>query len=219
MLLASNAALVIAVVVLIQMAGANHERVVVVTPTINSPYTIGWNTATPAYYKGMGYYFSGVIASINPRNVTYISNLIERFCAPDVADGIKNRLRAMSADYQFQQSTSNSWFVAEKALWEPRTGLTFVSGTLHATTSGGVASREVTYEYKILIREGQPVITHFDSYDGLTPHTLEYLSDPKLAEANAKRKQQDAARTQTDVNNLNAIKQNRYGARVVGGGQ
>lgn len=199
-LLVSNVVLAGAVLVLGGAAINNRDRLVVVPPNIDKPYMMGWRSATPEFYKSMGLYFSGLIGQIGPRNVEFTIGILDRFCDAPVADGIKKKLRAIAADYQFQQSTSHAWFEAERIVWEERTGKVFVVGRLlTATQNRGVTIKLATYEYKIEMREGQPVIAHFDSYEGNVPHTEEWLRDPKKAEAEAKRRQAEEKTTSKEI--------------------
>lgn len=177
-------------------ASANKERVVVAPPTLDQPYTIGWRSATPEYYKSMALYFTGLLGSIGPKNVDYVVKTLERFSAPEIADAFRKRMRALSADYNFKESNSATWFEGERLLWEEKSGKVFVVGMLRSADAarGRLESKPAVFEWKLEIHEGQPVITGFDSYEGNAPHTLAWLQDPKKAEADVKRHARDGAR-------------------------
>lgn len=188
-LLSSNLVLACGVLVLGGAAINNRDRLTVTPPTMDQPYTIGWRSATPEYYKSMAMYFSGVIGTVGPRTIDYVIKNVERFCAPEVAEEFKRRLRALSSEYEFRQSTSSSWFEGERVAWEEKSGKVFVIGKLvTANQAKQVSAKAVVYEYRIIIREGMPVIAHFDSYEGNVPHTLIWLQDPKKAELEGKRR-------------------------------
>jgi type IV conjugative transfer system protein TraE len=197
-LLGSNFALACAVVVLGGAAINNRDRLTVMPPTMDQPYTVGWRSATPEYYKSMAMYFSGVIGTVGPRTIDYVIKNIERFCDPEVAEEFKRRLRALSSEYEFRQSTASSWFEGERIAWEERSGKVFVIGRLMtANQSRQVSSKPVVYEYRIIVREGMPVIVHFDSYEGTVPHTLLWLQDPKKVELEAKRRDAESRTAET----------------------
>lgn len=218
LLLVANLILSAAVLMLGGAAIHNRDRLVVVPPNIDQPYIMGWRSATPEFFKSMGLYFSGLIGQISPRNIEFTIGIIDRFCDPPIADGIKKKLRAIAADYQFQQSTSHAWFEAEKVAWEERAGKIFVIGRLMTSTlNRGVFIKPVTYEYKIDIREGQPIITHFDSYEGNVPHTEEWLRDPKKAEAEAKRRSVEEQTTKKELEQIEIRESNAAAAK--GGAQ
>jgi conjugal transfer pilus assembly protein TraE len=208
-LLTTNLCLGVAVLILGGAAVNQRDRVVVMPPTIDAPYALGWSSATPEYLKSMALYFTGVIGSLNPRTVEYVIKVIDTFCDPSVAQEIKRRLRAIAADYEFRQSTASNWFEAEKLAWEQKSGKVFVIGRLVSVNTGNLSSsKQVIYEYKIDIREGQPRITHFDSYEGSTPHTLEWASNPKKIEAENKRLEREAKSTSKKEDDLNVREAN-----------
>ncbi|MDK9702564.1 MAG: type IV conjugative transfer system protein TraE [Sulfuritalea sp.] len=197
-LLGSNLVLACATLVLGGAAINNRDRLTVMPPTMDQPYTVGWRSATPEYYKSMAMYFSGVIGTVGPRTIDYVIKNIERFCAPEVAEEFKRRLRALSSEYEFKQSTASSWFEGERLAWEEKSGKVFVIGKLlTANQARQVTTKQVVYEYRIVVREGMPVITHFDSYEGNVPHTLIWLQDPKKAELEAKRRDAEERMTTT----------------------
>lgn len=214
-LLASNLILSLALLVVGGAAINNRDRLLIVPPNIDRPYTLGWRSATPEYHKSMALYFSGLIGQIGPRNVEFTLTLIERFFDAPVADGIKKKLRAVAADYQFQQSTSTAWFEAERVAWEERTGKVYVIGQLMTSSSmnRSVAQKSVTYEYRIEIREGQPSIVHFDSYDGNVAHTEEWLRDPRKAEQEAKRRAGEESATRRNIEVIETRQANEAGAK------
>lgn len=198
-----------AVLILGGAAVNQRDRVVVMPPTLDAPYALGWSSATPEYLKSMALFFTGVIGSLTPRTVDYVIKVIDSFCDPSVAQEIKRRLRAIAADYEFRQSTASSWFEGEKLAWEQKSGKVFVIGRLMSVNTGNnTSSKQVVYEYKITIREGQPRITHFDSYEGSTPHTLEWASNPKKIEAEDKRHERDAKATGIKEDALNVREAN-----------
>lgn len=199
-LLASNLLLTLTVLVLGAAAINNRDRLTVLPPSIDKPFMIGWSSATKEYHESMAIYFSGLIGMIGPSNIDYVIKTLERFTDASVAAGIKTKLRAISADYQFQQSTSSNWFEPQKTAWEQSTGKVFVIGRLMSVSgTKHVSAKNAVYEYRIDIREGQPVISHFDSYEGAMPHTQEWLRDPRKAEADEKRRQQDDEETRRVV--------------------
>jgi len=217
-LLVANLLLAFAVVVLGGAAINNRERITVVPPNIDKPYTIGWRSATPEYYKSFALYFSGLIGQISPKNIEFvIQTVVDRFCDAPIADGIKKKLRAIAADYQFQQSTASSWFEGDKLFWEESSGKVFVTGRLWTVYANrNVVSRDVTYEYRIEVREGQPVITNFDSYEGTTPHTEAWHRDPKKTEADMQRRSREVQTTRENTETIETRQKNDASAKGVG---
>lgn len=212
-LLVSNLVLAIGVVSLGGAAINNRDRLTITPPAIDKPFTIGWSSATREYHESMAIYFSGLIGMIGPRNIEYVIKIIDRFADAPVAAGIKQKLRAISADYQFQQSTSNNWFEPEKTAWEQDTQKVFVIGKLMSVSgTRSVSAKDAVYEYRIEVREGQPFITHFDSYEGSLPHTQEWLRDPRKAEADEKRRRKDEEVTQQAVEALDIRQANEAAA-------
>lgn len=188
-LLVANTALAIAVAVLAGLATMNRERITVMPPTIDKPYTVGWNSATPEYYKSMALYFSGVIGMTGPKNLSYVTNVIDRFAAPAVAEGIKTKMRLVASSYEFRNSTASSWFEGKDLIWEESTRKIFVTGAIRAITATKQEyAQTVVYEYVIDIIEGKPLISHFDSYFGETPHTQIWAADPTRVQKDVERK-------------------------------
>lgn len=190
-LLVSNLILSAGVLVGIGAAVGNHERITITPPSIDKPYTIGWDSASVDYYKSMATYFSGVIGIVGPTTLNYVTGVIDKFADPPLAEGIKAKLRMQAASYEFKNSTSSAWFEGKDAEWEAPTRKVFVPGRLMSVSaSKQVTSTPVVYEYIINIVEGRPVIVHFDSYEGDQPHSLAYFADKKRVEADQKRREE-----------------------------
>ena len=174
-LLVTNTLLSLSVICLSVMALGNRERVTIVPPTIDKPYTVSWSSGSPDYYKSMGLYFAGVIGMIGPRTQNYVISVIEMFANPLVAEGIKTKLRLQASSYEFRNSTASAWFEASQVTWEAKTQKVFVQGTLFSVASNKVESRQsVVYEFVIKVVEGKPRIDHFDSYTERVAHTLQW---------------------------------------------
>lgn len=200
LLLISNVALALVVAGLAPVALMTRERVTVMPPTLDKPYSVGWNSATPDYLKSMGVYFSGVIGMTGPRTLKYVLEVVDTFAAPAVAEGIKTKLRLLANTYEFKNSTSSAWFEAAQPSWEQATRKVFVPGHLHTVTAAREENvQPVVYEYVIDIVEGRPVIVHFDSYSGDVPHAQVFFADKKRAEADEKRRQGEEKKTLTDL--------------------
>lgn len=190
-LLTTNLILGCTVLVLSGAALQNRDRITVLPPTIDKPYVIGWRSASPEYYKSMAMYFTGLIGTVGPKNIKYVLGVMEGFCSPEVAASFKVRMNAIATEHDFRNSRANTWFESERVAWEEASGKVFVMGRLmSANTAHVVTAKQAVYEYRIEIREGQPVIVHFDSYEGTTPHTILWQQNPRNVEANEIRVEQ-----------------------------
>ena len=102
---------------------------------------------------------------------------------------MRTRLQAVAADPVFRSSGGASWFEARHLDYEKETSRVFVVGQLN-TLSAGKSSPEVApvvYDLKIEMRDGRPLVTALDSYEGSEPRTLKWLAshahEQKAAEA------------------------------------
>lgn len=143
-----------------------HERVIVVPTTVNKAYEIQWNAASTEYYKDMAIWLSGMLGQVNATNVDRTIETINRFLAPNIQKSVAESLHALVA-YLPSKTNYASWFLPSNVVYEQTTRKIFVTGSLtSAVTAGTKMQKQVTYEFKFTMTGGQPLVTHFTSYDG-----------------------------------------------------
>lgn len=194
-----------------------HERIVVVPTTVNKAYEIQWNAGSTEYYKDMAVWLSGMVGQVNAQNVDRTIVTIERFLAPNIKKQVKESLHGLVA-YLPSKTNYTSWFLPSNVVYEQTTRKIFVTGTLNssATTSQRL-QKQVTYEFKFIMDAGQPVVTHFTSYDG-DARTAKYLRLHKQkiqkyeqAEAQSQRDrdlQVERQQNEEELNNSSAMSEN-----------
>ena len=164
--LTTNVVLSVALTGMVMKNLQQHERVVVVPTTVNKAYEIQWNAASTEYYKDMAVWISGMIGQVNATNVDRTITTINRFFAPNIQKQVAESLHGLVA-YLPSKTNYSSWFLPVDVVYEQTTRKIFVTGHLtSAVTTATKLQKQVTYEFKFIMDGGQPVVTHFTSYDG-----------------------------------------------------
>ena len=176
LLMLSNAALAITLMGALYLAIGNRERVVLVPPQLDTRVTVGMSTASSEYLKSFGLYIATLTGNITPYNVEFLTDILSRHLDSRIYTAVRTRLQAVAADPVFRSSGGASWFEARRLDYEKETSRVFVVGQLN-TLSAGKSSPDaapVVYDLKIEMRNGRPLVTGLDSYEGSEPHTLRW---------------------------------------------
>lgn len=188
-LMLSNAALAVTLMGTVYLAIGNRERVVLVPPQLDARVTVGMSTASSEYLKSFGLYIATLAGNITPYNVEFLTGILSRHLDSRVYTAVRTRLQAVAADPVFRSSGGASWFEARRLDYEKETSRVFVVGQLN-TLSAGRSSPDVApvvYDLKIEMRDGRPLVTALDSYEGSEPRTLKWQAshahEPKPADA------------------------------------
>ena len=188
-LMLSNAALAVTLMGTVYLAIGNRERVVLVPPQLDARVTVGMSTASSEYLKSFGLYIATLAGNITPYNVEFLTGILSRHLDSRVYTAVRTRLQAVAADPVFRSSGGASWFEARRLDYEKETSRVYVVGQLN-TLSAGRSSPDVApvvYDLKIEMRDGRPLVTALDSYEGSEPRTLKWQAshahEQKPAEA------------------------------------
>ncbi len=164
--LTTNVVLSVALTGMVMKNLQQHERVVVGLTTVNKAFEIQWNAASTESYKDMAVWISGMIGQVNATNVDRTITTINRFLAPNIQKQVAESLHGLVA-YLPSKTNYSSWFLPVDVVYEQTTRKIFVTGHLtSAVTTATKLQKQVTYEFKFIMDGGQPVVTHFTSYDG-----------------------------------------------------
>lgn len=175
MLLFVTVCLAFAVVLLAVVVATRHERVVLTPPYVDKELAIGWSSANADYLKSVGLYFVTLAYSVTPSNVEFVKKAAGTVVDASIYPAVRKRFETTAAEPSFKAYGSVQRFEAGNLLYEPDTSKVFVSGEL--TGGGRTGAQSITYELRIVMRNGRPWITSVDTYDGLTPHTLKWLAE------------------------------------------
>ena len=168
-------ALAVSNIILVNKLSEQHERIVIVPPTLKDQASVSWRAASLEYKKAFATYVSGLIGNITPSNVDFIVESLSRFFEPQIYGEVRKRLIEISKDPFFKSSGAYSYFVPVRIIYEPETDKIFVIGDL--TTGNSVVrpkKKSVVYEMKVAIRGGIPKIESLEVYEGTEPHTIEW---------------------------------------------
>ncbi|MBN6742984.1 hypothetical protein JKG47_21345 [Acidithiobacillus sp. MC6.1] len=173
-LLAAVALLTVGNIFLASDILSTDTRVVLVPPHLSHEARIGYGSANVSYYKAWGMYVAEMVGNLTPANTKFVVDSLVPLMGPGTFQAVKTALYA-EKDQEVEYHVTTA-FDATSIIWQPITSTIFVTGDLHQIsptgryTAGGVQ----TYEMKIRIRQGQPVITNFQDYPGI-PHTLTWI--------------------------------------------
>jgi len=183
----SNTMLVVLFFVAANKIFTVKDRVVLVPPYLNEQMSVGWNSASENYYKSFGLYFATLVGNITPSNVDFVTDILSTFLEPEIYASIKPKLISLSKDAIFRESGGTSIFTSEHITYEPETSKVFVAGTMSMASYAKKQPdlKNVIYEIAIHLKNGKPMISYLDSYEGGQPHTLKWIAaNPEQAKPN-----------------------------------
>lgn len=198
-LLFSNIALSVALVVVGFLAFGQRERVVLIPPHIDKKMEISWSAANADYLKSWGLYVATLIGNITPKNINLVADALGAFLDPSIYPSVRAQVKSLADDPIFQRANAINYFAPEQVVYEIDTNKNqkvFVVGQLvtssfegpNAGKSGG-EFKSVIYEMSVAMRDGRPVIIDFTSYPGTQPRTQKWLSSqsPEVQKAASER--------------------------------
>jgi conjugal transfer pilus assembly protein TraE len=150
-----------------------RERLVLIPPVIDERIELAYQSANAHYFKTYGLYVASFLGNINPGNATFIKEGLALSFSPSLYAEMRARITEDAEKMRVSGRTLR--FHADRVLYEPETGKTFVSGKQEmVSAAGNVHDQDVTYEMMVIIRDGLPQIQKFAQYKG-APRTEEWL--------------------------------------------
>lgn len=176
-LITANLCLAMALLVAIVTLSQNKERLVIVPPHIPKGMELSWTAASPEYFKSVSAYLAGTIGGASVSNLEFTTQVLERFFVPSIKDELRIRLSRIAKDPLRTLSGATVWFEGRELLWEQQTEKAFVRGDLVTLQAGAssASKMDVTYEFKMKVENGMPLVVAFNSYSG-EPRTQEWLN-------------------------------------------
>jgi conjugal transfer pilus assembly protein TraE len=167
----SNVVLAIIAFLAVAHALGLKDRVVLTPPVVTKEMTVGWSSADAEYLKSFGLYATTLIGNITPANSDFVVGAISNFMDSSIYTEAKKHILSASQSRTFFDSAASSKFTPRATYYEADTSTVFVSGDMAILSAGSQPQiGQITYEMKIIIRGGKPVIMSLTSYDGLEPH-------------------------------------------------
>jgi conjugal transfer pilus assembly protein TraE len=184
MMLMSNVVLALAVGALVVDKMSAHERLVLVPPYIDKAVKVGWKAADAEYMKSFGLYFATLAANVSPKNVTFVADSLSGMVTSRIYPQVRKQLLVLAEDPVFKTTGGSVRFEPDRVMFESDSSKVFVMGNLTTQNAGGRQESEaVTYEMRVEMQAGRPVVDALTHYSGNQPHTLKWLeSNPKAAE-------------------------------------
>lgn len=176
-LAASNAFLVVLVLMMFYSIMGSKDRIVLTPPHMDRAMSVSWDSASEDYYKSWGLYLATLIGNITPSNVIFVTDTLSSYVDASIYKAVRVKLLALAKDERFAQSDGLSFFSPHAVSFEPSTSKVFVTGGLVYTTalSSNKAERPVVYEFVMETRDGRPRVLGLDSYESTEPHTLKWI--------------------------------------------
>lgn len=131
----------------------------------------------------LGYYLSGLLGNVNPKNAKFITSSVLSFIDPAIYQEVQNALDIQIG--QVIQDEISVAFTPERSVYE--NGKTFITGRASVIGPTGLTNRFIrTYEFKFNVENYTPSTSVLDIYDGV-PHDSEWKRKQKrLAEKGKK---------------------------------
>jgi conjugal transfer pilus assembly protein TraE len=174
-LLVSNVILAIGVLYGLNSLTGQRERIVLVPPMLDQKLEVAWKSANQAYVKSFALYVATLVGNMQPKSSTVVLDSVSAFMDPEIYTDFRRQMMALIEDPVFKSSGSVISFQPSSIQYEAETNRVFVPGSLITSTTGTQKyQKQVTYEMAISIREGRPWVTHFLSYEGTVPRTVQW---------------------------------------------
>lgn len=203
-----NVVLAVCLAALTVKSLSDRERVVLIPPHLSERAEVAWNKANDQYYEGFGMYVASMIGNITPRTAEFIAEQLAFIVSPDIYQSMRAQILAIANDPLFQKGDQFNYFSPEVVFYEPETNKVYVSGVVTTSaftktieTLGKIAeNKDITYELKMDIVNGRPIVVAFDSYYGKNPHTEQWKAkNPDKVEKLKKDKENRVVQIQPDV--------------------
>ncbi len=166
-MLCSNVILATGISYAMVKLGNQHDRVVLVPPSLDKKAEIAWDHANKEYIKSFGLYMSTLVGNIQPKSSSVVLDSVSAFMDPGIYTDFRSQLLAIIEDPTFKASGSVISFLPQSIQYETETSRVFVTGSIITSTAGSTKyQKNVVYELTVRIREGRPWVTHFTSYEG-----------------------------------------------------
>ena len=188
LMLLSNLALAVAILVAVSTLSGNRERVVLVPPHLEKRVSVGWNVADAEYLKGFGMYFAMLSGNVTPRSAAFVADTLSSAVAPAIYPEVRKQVLVLAKDPVFQKNGASVRFDPTGVDYEAATNKVFVVGEVTTNDATGRIDRgQVVYEMEIRMDNGRPLVTAMVSYAGADPRTQQWLENNKarLAEQQA----------------------------------
>ena len=183
-MLLSNVALALALSAMVVDKLTDHERLVLVPPYIDKAVKVGWKSADAEYLKSFGLYFATLSANVSPKNVTFVTDSLSGMVSSRIYPDVRKKLLVLAEDPVFKTNGGSVRFEPDRVVFEADTSKVFVSGNMTTQTAGcRQESASLTYEMRIEMHAGRPLVDALTHYPGNQPRTLKWLEgNPKAAE-------------------------------------
>lgn len=151
------------------------DRVTVLVPQgLSEEAEIASKKASGGYKKSWGLFVSQMLGNITPGNADFMLNTL----APMLESSLYVRFR-QSVTVELDDIKKNNLttsFEPKQVTYEAATDKVFVAGRTIIEAVGGTRQQfDRVFELQIQIKNGQPLITSMESYQG-QPRTLDYMS-------------------------------------------
>lgn len=188
LMLVSNLALAVALLMAVAALSSARERVVLVPPHLEKRASVGWNSADAEYLKGFGAYFAMLTANVTPKSAVFVADTLSSAVAPAIYPEVRRQVLVLARDPVFRKSGATVRFDPIQIEYEAATNKVFVVGEVTTNDATGHVRRAPTvYEMEIRMDNGRPLVTAMNSYAGNEPRTLQWIEDnrARLAEEQA----------------------------------
>lgn len=167
---------VLLVIVLMQewTIATQSTRMVIVPPYLDKAAKVGFSSADKDYYESFGLYVAELVGNLTPGSAPYVAKALGKLFGPGSYNIVKGKVLASAAEEK--ADGANFSFTAHRTIWQPATSTVFVEGHLHQINSSGVEVENIpyTFEMRVHIEAGQPVLSSFTDYPG-PAHTIAWL--------------------------------------------
>ena len=143
----------------------NHERFVFLPAKLDTRATLAFDAASKSLHEKYGLSFSVLIGNITPASANNIIESLKLMFTPQLYKEMHSQLLVQAK--QIKEAGVTLTFTPDRIEYEPETRKTFVTGTQRsATHQGEPKEKTVSYEYRIIVSEYIPYISHFNFYPG-----------------------------------------------------
>ena len=157
--------LVVLNAILLWSSFSNHERFIFLPAKLDTRATLAFDAASKSLHEKYGLSFSVLIGNLTPASANNVIDSLKLMFTPQLYKEMHSQLLVQAK--QIKEAGVTLSFTPDRIEYEPATRKTFVTGIQRtATHQGEPKEKMVTYEYRLLISEYIPYISHFNFYPG-----------------------------------------------------
>lgn len=154
------------VLVAVSFVAVSKEQVVTIQPyTLSDEAWVSKSDASQSYKEAWGLLLATLTGNVTPASLRFVRERLEPLLSPQIYQQVMEAIEVQAL--YIRNDRISMRFEPREVVYEPNSNIVFVTGDSFLTSASGETIRDRrTYEYRIDIRNYQPVVSYIDTYTG-----------------------------------------------------